>query len=49
MWPLLESNHKDLETKHKEYMEKMEHQFQAELKMFQIYFDRLERIKEKLL
>jgi hypothetical protein len=48
MWPLLESNHKAIEKKHKEWMEKMEHQFQAELKEFQVYFDRLERVKGKI-
>jgi len=48
MWPLLEPNNNALEKKHKECMEKMEQQFQAELKSFQIYFDRLELIKGKI-
>jgi hypothetical protein len=48
MWPLLEPNHQAIEKKHKECMEKMETQFKADLKEFQVYFDRLERIKGKI-
>jgi len=51
MWTFrtMETNNKALEKKHKECMEKIEQQFQADLKSLQVYFDRLERIKGKMI